>query len=272
MKTYVELDGQKVPKLGFGTWQITGAACREAVADALELGYRHIDTAQMYDNEEQVGRAIAASGVERSEIFLTTKVWWENLSYDDCLRTAEESLGRLATDRIDLLLIHWPHEEIPMDEPLRAMRRLQLDRKVRHIGVSNFTLPLLREAASKAPVRCNQVEYHPFLAQDELLDEVRLQNMMLTAYCPLAQGQVMENDTLRRIGDAHGKSPAQVSLRWLLQQDRVAAIPKAESAEHRRSNLDVFDFDLSREEMEEISGLDRGERLVDPEFAPDWGE
>jgi len=267
---FIELKDDRVPKLGFGTWQLTGAECVEAVLDALEIGYRHLDTAQMYGNEEQVGQAIAASGVDRDEIFLTTKVWWENLEHDRCLESTDESLSRLGTDRVDLLLIHWPNEELPLDEPLAAMLRLREDGKARHLGVSNFTPGLLETASAKAPIECNQVEYHPFLAQDELLTEVRARDMMLTAYSPLARGQVVENPVLAEIAAAHGKTPSQIALRWLLQQDRVAAIPKAASREHRRDNLQVFDFHLADHEIQRISGLDRGQRLVDPDFAPDW--
>ena len=267
---YVKLDEHRVPALGFGTWQIEGEECVDAVRDALDLGYRHLDTAEMYGNEAEVGRAIQDSGVPRDEVFLTTKVWWENLSYDDCIRAADASLQRLRTDRVDLLLIHWPNPRLPLDEPLRAMQTLQGDGKITHLGVSNFTPSLLEKAAARAPIACNQVEYHPFLGQDEVLEVVRDHNMMLTAYCPLAQGEISNEPVLREIGERHGKSPAQVTLRWLLQQDRVAAIPKSASADHRRENLDVFDFELSRDEMHRISGLERGEHLIDPSFAPEW--
>jgi 2,5-diketo-D-gluconate reductase B len=224
----------------------------------------------MYGNEEQVGRGIAGSGVNREEIFLTTKVWWENLSHRDCLESSEASLARLDTEYVDLLLIHWPNPELPLDEPLSAMRRLQEDGRVRHLGVSNFTPQLLRRAADTAPIECNQVEYHPFLGQSDVLELVRDRDMMLTAYSPLAQGEVTDDPVLREIGERHDRSPAQVALRWLLQQDRVAAVPKAASAAHRRDNLRVFDFELSGDEMERIFGLERGQRLVDPEFAPEW--
>jgi 2,5-diketo-D-gluconate reductase B len=267
---FLELNSDLVPKLGFGTWQITGPECVDAVRDALEIGYRHLDTAQMYGNEEQVGEAIAASGVDRDEIFLTTKVWWENLEHDRFLQSTDESLSRLGTDYVDLLLIHWPNEELPLDEPLAAMRRLQIDGRARHLGVSNFTPELLKMAAARVPIECNQVEYHPFLAQDELLAEVRERGMMLTAYSPLARGAVAEDPVLAEIAEVHRKTPSQIALRWLLQQERVAAIPKAATAEHRRDNFEVFDIRLSDDEMQRISSLDRGQRLVDPDFAPDW--
>lgn len=268
--TTVDVGGEGIPALGFGTWQLQGEACTEAVADALDLGYRHIDTAEAYGNEEEVGRGIRRSGVDRDEIFLTTKVWWKDLSHDECLRAAEESLRKLGLFQVDLLLIHWPDPTVPLDEPLEAMQELKNDGKIRHMGVSNFTPSLLEEALDKAPVVCNQVEYHPFLAQNELLGLAREHGLMLTAYSPLARAKVMEDETLREIGEAHGKSAAQVALRWLLQQDRVAAIPRARSSEHRKENLRVFDFELSDEEMGRIADLDEGLRIIDPDFAPDW--
>ena len=266
----VDLNGHPVPALGFGTWQLEGEDCYEAVRDAVELGYRHIDTAQMYGNEAEVGQALAESGVDRHEIFLTTKIWMEDLPRDRFLDAAGASLDKLRTDHVDLMLIHWPDPDVPLDEPIAALRQLQEEKRVRHIGVSNFTPTLLDLADAKGPVECLQVEYHPFLGQDHLLREVRARGMMLTAYCPLARGEVMDNQTLRSIGEAHGKSAAQVTLRWLVQQDSVSAIPKAADREHRRSNLEIFDFELSDDEMERIFALDRGQRLIDPDHAPEW--
>ncbi|MFW6198337.1 MAG: aldo/keto reductase [Acidobacteriota bacterium] len=266
----VEVQGRKIPSLGLGTWQLQGDECVEAVRDALEIGYRHIDTAQAYENEAEVGRGIRESGVPRDEVFLTSKVWWENLDRPECLATARQSNERLGGEWIDLMLIHWPNEELPLDEPLVALEHLQAEGIIRHYGVSNFTPSLLQRALDRAPILCNQVEYHPFLAQDELLEMAREHDLMLTAYSPVAQGKVTEDETLREIGRQHGKTPAQVALRWLLQQDNVAAIPRSSSAEHRRENFDVFDFELEDEEMECIAALDEGLRLIDPSFAPDW--
>lgn len=267
---FLQIQESKVPALGYGTFQIQGDACRQGVRQALELGYRHIDTAQMYENETEVGKGIADSGVPRDEIFLTTKLWWENLRSKDVAETARASLRKLDTDHVDLLLIHWPNDDVPLSETLGAMKRLREEGLVRHLGVSNFPPSLLQKALDEAPIFCNQVEYHPFLGQGKLLEMARENDLMLTAYSPLARGQVPENDVLNEIGRAHGKSPAQVTLRWFLQQDHVAAIPKASSAEHRQQNFDVFDFELSDGEMERISSLDRGERLIDPDFGPDW--
>lgn len=266
-----EIQDVEVPALGLGTWMLEGRECREAVRDALEIGYRHLDTAQAYGNEEEVGRGLADSGVPREEIWLTTKLWLENLDFDRAVESARASLSRLGTEYVDLLLVHWPPTgEVAISEPLRAMCRLQEDGLVRHIGVSNFTPSLLDEALDEAEIFCEQVEYHPFLSQEQLLQACREWDLLLTAYSPLARGAVLEDGTLREIAESHGKGPAQVALRWLLQQEQVAPIPKAASPEHRRANFEVFDFELSLDEMEEIHALARGERIIDPEFAPRW--
>lgn len=265
-----EIQGHRVPALGFGTFQLEGRDCYQGVRDALDIGYRHIDTAQMYGNEEQVGRAIEDSRISREDIFLTTKLWFDNLAPGRVRDTAEESLRKLRVEGVDLLLIHWPNDDVPLGDTLAAMLDLREEGKTRHVGVSNFTPSWLRRALERAPVLCNQVEYHPFLGQESLLDEAREHDLLLTAYSPLARGRVPKDSRLQEIGDAHGKSAAQVALRWLIQQPRVAAIPKASTAEHRRANFDVFDFELSEEEMERIHGLARGQRVIDPEFAPAW--
>lgn len=267
---YVDASEMHIPKIGLGTWQMTGDEARGAVERALELGYRHIDTAQSYGNEAMIGGAIQTSGIPREELFITTKIDLGNLRYDDVLRTCHDSRRRLALDYIDLLLIHWPSEEVPMAETLRAMLRLQEEATVQHLGVSNFTPPLLTEALTMAPISNVQVEYHPFLAQHELLRICRERDLVLTAYSPIAHGLVEDDPTLLEIGERHGKTPAQVTLRWLIQQHNVCAIPKASTEEHLRENLDVFDFELARDEVVRIAELDRGERLIDPDFAPKW--
>lgn len=260
----------RIPALGLGTHTLHGRACVEAVRQALDVGYRHIDTASEYGNEREVGRGMEDAGVPRDEIFLTTKVWWDRLRHDDVLASATDSLEQLATEYVDLLLIHWPNDDVPLSETLTAMQQLVDEGRVRHIGVSNFTPPLLQRAVELADVRCLQVEYHPFLAQDELLTLARRHQLVLTAYSPLAQGKVLGNATLRDIGNRYGTSPAQVALRWLVQQERVAAIPRSASAEHRSANLRIFDFALTDEEMRDIAGLARGDRMIDPAFAPAW--
>ncbi len=268
---YVEVQGEQVPALGFGTWQLTGRAATEAVRHALELGYRHLDTAQMYRNEPQVGQALADSGLDRGEVFLTTKLQPRNLEPDRVQRSTHESLERLQTDYVDLLLIHWPAFPGSMEATLQAMVDLREEGTVRHIGVSNFTPTLLRQALDHAPIFCNQVEYHPYLAQPELCQLAVERDLMLTAYSPLAKGRVIDDEGLGEIGRRHGKTAAQVTLRWLVQQHHVAAIPRSGDREHRAANFDIFDFELNEEEMARIEDLDRARRLIDPaDLAPDW--
>jgi 2,5-diketo-D-gluconate reductase B len=247
--------GEKVPSLGLGTWRLTGDIGARAVELALVLGYRHIDTAQIYRNEEQVGQGIQNAGVDREEIFLVTKVWTNNFSYKRTIESTRESLRKLGTTYVDLLLMHWPNSSVPLEETLGAMTELQNEGSVRHLGVSNFPPSMVAEAARHVTVFCNQVEYHPYEGQDELLEQAREMDFLLTAYSPVAKGAVLNDRTLLGIGDAHGKTSVQVALRWLIQQEKVAAIPKATSEEHLRGNLEVFDFELSNEEMGRISGL-----------------
>ncbi len=266
---YVSLRGSKVPALGLGTWLLEGRDCRTAVPAALDLGYRHIDTAQAYGNEAEIGEALAGSSVDRDELFLTTKVWNDRHGPTQVVRSTEESLERLRTDHVDLLLIHWPVEFERIGESLEAMTRLVDRGLTRFIGVSNFTLSQFNTAAQLAPVATNQVEYHPFLDQSALRDAARAADAVLTAYSPLARGGVLRDDTLRSIGEAHGKTAVQVTLRWLLDQD-ILVVPKATTRDHLASNLDVFDFSLTPEERSAIDGLARGERLLDPPFAPRW--
>lgn len=267
----LELGGARLPALGLGTWQMTGEDCERAVRHALDVGYRHFDTAQAYGNEDEIGRALSTSAVPREEVFLVTKLFRDRLAGDQVPQAVEESLMRLRTDWIDLVLIHWPNEEIPLEETLEALHRLKVGGQVRHVGVSNFPPALFDQAWRRTVLLCNQVEYHPYLSQEPLLGLCRQRGTILTAYCPLARGKVLEEERLKEIGQRHGKSPAQVALRWLLQQPNVAAVPKASRPEHIEQNFDVFDFELSDEEMSEVSALARGERLMDPDFAPAWG-
>ncbi len=265
-----EIQGTRVPALGFGTWQLEGDACRDGVAHALALGYRHIDTAQGYDNEAYVGQALATSGVPRDELFLVTKLMPSNFRADDAIRSGKESLAKLRTGYVDLLLLHWPNPDVPVEETLGALRVLQDEGLVRHLGVSNFPPSLAARANAAQRIFANQVEYHPYLHQRALRAQAEELDLLLTAYSPIAKGAVLRDPVLQEIGATHGKTPVQVTLRWLLQQDRVAAIPKAASAEHREANLDVFDFELSPEEMTRIHDLEREERIVDPAGGPDW--
>lgn len=269
---YVDIKGSRVPALGFGTWQLNGRTCYEATRQALDLGYRHIDTAQMYGNEVEVGRAIRDSGLGRDEIFLTTKLAPGNLAATAVRRTGEESLGRLDVEYVDLLLVHWPTGEAPLGETLDALAKLKAAGRTRHIGVSNFTVKLLKEAIEThgAELCCDQVEYHPFLSQRPVLAALKSYGMMLTAYTPLGRGRVDRDPTIAAIGRKYGKSPSQVALRWLLDQDGVAAIPKAASRAHAAANLDIFDFALTTEDRAAIDALRGATRVVDPGWAPHW--
>ena len=253
--TTVDVQGAKIPKLGFGTWPMTGDDCVVAVRDALELGYRHIDTARRYRNEAEVGQALHDSGLNRDEVFVTTKVWRTHLSADDLQQELEASLRELRTEYVDLLLIHSPSHDVALSETLNTMVQAREAGRARHIGVSNFPAPLLQEALELAPILCDQVEYHPYLPQPEVLEAARESDLLVTAYSPLAQGRALRDPVLREIGEAHGVSAGQVALRWLLDQPNVAAIPKASSHEHRAANLDVFSFELTGAERGAIAGL-----------------
>jgi len=266
----IEVQGTRVPRLGFGTWQITGSDATEAVRDALEIGYRQIDTARMYGNEKEVGAGLASSGVDRSEIFLTTKIFPGEFEPDDLKAATEESLRALGTDYLDLLLLHWPDPDVPLERTLGAMVDLREAGTIRNLGVSNFPAGMLSEALEHAPVFCDQVEYHPFLGQDRLLKLARERDVLVTAYSPLAHGKVPGDATLTEIGEAHGKTAGQVALRWLLDQPNVSPIPKASSHARRVENFEVFDFQLTDDERAQIDGLPKDDRTGDPDFAPDW--
>ena len=267
---HIDINQEQVPALGFGTYRLKGDDCRVAVKDAISLGYRHIDTARMYDNEAAVGQGIREASVDRDDIFLTTKIWYTDLSRSGIISGLEESLRQLKTDYVNLTLIHWPSPEMNLEESLHTLMELQQQGKTRLIGVSNFPSALLKEALNIAPVVCNQVEYHPYLAQDVLLEIAQKQQMMLTAFCPLAKGEVLQDKNLKQVGEKYGKSAAQIALRWLVQQENVVAIPKASSHEHRVTNLDIFDFSLTESEMSMIHAQNRNYRLSNPAWAPVW--
>jgi 2,5-diketo-D-gluconate reductase B len=268
----VRVQGAEVPALGFGTWQSEGQDAREAVRDALEIGYRHIDTAKAYGNEREVGEGIRDSGVARADIWLTTKVPHDEAEPSAVRAAAEGSLERLGTDYVDLLLLHWPSPDVPVEETMVALDLLRRDGLARHVGVSNFPAGMLERALEAAPLLCDQVEYHPFLGQDRLLALAADKELLVTAYSPLAHGKVPDDATLREIGEAHGKTAGQVALRWLLDQPNVSPIPKASSHERRAENFDVFDFELSAEERDRIAGLPKDVRTANPPWAPDWAD
>ena len=258
-----------IPAVGLGTWQSPADACRRACEHALSVGYRHIDTAQLYGNEADVGAALAASSVPRDEIFVTTKVWRDVLQPEAATASIEESLARL-NSHIDLLLVHWPHPDAPVEATLDAMGAFVADGRVRHLGVSNFPAALVERAAAHAPIVCNQVEYHPYLSQTAVLDACRRHDVAVAAYCPLARGKVVDDPTLAEIGRSHGKTASQVALRWLVQQPGVIALPKSVTPSRIDQNLAIGDFALTDDEMATISGLSRGQRLIDPPFGIAW--
>jgi 2,5-diketo-D-gluconate reductase B len=266
----IEVQRTRVPRLGFGTWQITGPDATEAVRDALEIGYRQIDTARAYENEREVGRGSVDSGVPRDDIFITTKIFIDDFEPDRLKRAAEGSLEQLGTDHLDLLLLHWPNPDVPLEATLGAMVELRDDGRIHQLGVSNFPAAQLRQALAIAPVFCDQVEYHPFLGQDRLLELARERDVLVTAYSPLAHGRVPGDSTLSRIGERHGKTAGQVALRWLLDQPGVSPIPKASSHDRRLENFEVLDFELTDDERAEIDALPKDVRTADPPWAPDW--
>ncbi|MEX0967448.1 MAG: aldo/keto reductase [Bacteroidia bacterium] len=267
---HLKIQGKTIPALGFGTFELTGEECRKGVRDAIEIGYRHIDTARDYRNEQEVAQGIKDTGIDREKLWVTTKVWRDHLDKKNVRKEAEESLRKLNTEYIDLLLIHWPNSDFPLEQTLEEMFRLQEEGKTRTTGVSNFPTQLLKKALQAGPILTNQVEYHPYLGQQKLLNLIREHEMMLTAYSPVAQGAILDDQVLKEISEAYDKNPAQVALRWLMQQENVAAIPRSSSHKHRKQNFDIFDFELTREEMDWISSISRGERFVNPPFAPDW--
>ncbi len=270
----ITANGAILPALGFGTWELRGDDAYRMVRSALEIGYRHIDTAQMYGNETEVGRALADSGIAREEIFLTTKIWPDRFASGDLQRAAAESLVRLQVEAVDLLLLHWPNPRVPLAETMAALAEVKRSGRAGHIGVSNFPTRLLDQALAlcREPLAVNQVEYHPYLSQHAVLEKVRAHGMGLTAYCPLARGTVFRDAVLQGIAADHDRSAGQVALRWLLQQEGVCAIPRTRSAEHAASNFAVFDFELSSAEMAAVHALARPDgRLVEPVgVTPAW--
>lgn len=249
------LDSCSIPTLGLGTWKLRGKECEQAVKQALEIGYRHIDTAIFYDNEEAVGRAIKE--LRREKLFVTTKVWKDKLHYRDFKRSAEGSLKRLDTDYLDLLLIHWPNPEIPLEETIKAMNELVEEGKVLHIGVSNFSKSQLKKAQdlSETPIVNNQVKYHLGMDLTPMLNYCQENGTFLTAYSPLGQGKVMQSEELARISARYGKTPGQIALKWLIRQTNVLAIPKASSKNHLKENISLFNWELKEKDVEKLDQL-----------------
>lgn len=269
METVKLRSGNEMPMIGLGTWLLRGDECVEAVAKAIEIGYRHIDTAAAYENHAEIRKGIERSGLKREDLFITSKVWYDALHYDQVLAACDKALSELGTDYLDLYLIHWPNKHVPMEETFGALEKLHKDGKVRDIGVSNFTIAHIRRAleVSRVPISVNQVEYHVHLNQEDLLAECRKHGICITAYAPLARKAVLSEPALEEAASRHGKTPAQVALRWLVQKG-IAAIPKASSEEHLRANFEIFDFELSPEEMKAIDEIPTRRRYI----APGWAE
>ncbi len=268
----IAANGAEIPALGLGTWTLKGDQCSDLVQHALALGYRHVDTARMYDNEAAVGAGIKASPVSRNDIFLTTKIWWTDLAPADLARSAEASLKRLGLDYVDLLLIHWPNARIPFQDTIKALNRMRESGVTRHIGVANFPTRLLAQAISlsDAPLVANQVEYHPYLDQTKVHAACRAAGVAMVSYCPLYRGGgLLEEPVILAAASRLGKSPGQIVLRWHVQQEGVAAIPRTTKKERLAENAAIFDFALSDSEMAAISGLTKANsRICDYDFSP----
>ncbi|WP_018240918.1 aldo/keto reductase [Ensifer sp. BR816] len=270
----VLVNGAAIPVIGCGTWTLKGEACAELVADALSLGYRHLDTGSTYENEDAVGEGLRHSGVPRDDVFVTTKVWLTDIGPGDLEKSAERSLERLGLDVIDLLLIHWPNPAIPLADSIKALNRARNLGIARHIGVSNFPSHMVADAVglSDGPLVANQVEYHPYLDQSKVYASCRKAGMAMVAYAPLGSGQALfQEPVIEEVSKRHQKSPVQIVLRWHIQQENVVAIPRAERREWLAENIDIFDFELSNEEMAAIAQLrSRNIRIYDRDYAPAW--
>lgn len=268
----VEANGARIPQLGLGTWELRGGLCARIVEQALRLGYRHIDTAEMYDNEREVGEGLRASRLPREALFVTTKIWWTHFDAGALRRATQESLRRLKLDHVDLLLLHWPNPSVPLAETIGALNEMRQRGMARHIGVANFTAELIEAAVklSAVPLVTDQVEVHPYLDQSKVIAACRHYGLAVTAYSPIAKGSAVRDATLRAIGAAHDKSAAQVSLRYLVQQG-IVVIPRTSKIERLSENAAIFDFELTEPEMRAIHALAEPDgRRVDPSWAPDW--
>jgi len=265
----VAANGARIPLLGLGTWELRGRGCARLVEQSLRLGYRHIDTAEMYDNEREVGEGLHASGIKRGDVFVTTKIWPSHFAPRDLERTARDCLARLRLREVDLLLLHWPNPQIPLSDTLGALCKVKRDGLTRHIGVSNFTVKLVEEAVRLAsePLVCNQVECHPFLDQSKVIAACRRHDMAVVAYSPIARGSARNDKVLARIGAEHDKTATQVCLRFLVQQD-IVVIPRTSKEQRLAENAAIFDFSLSAAEMTEIAHLaNRDGRIIDWAYA-----
>lgn len=255
MPEFITIQKQQVPVPGLGTYQLTGKEGEQTIAHAIALGYRHIDSAHYYRNEEAVGNATKKSGVERTQFFITTKVWPTDFTAKKFIPSVEESLRKLKSDYIDLLLLHWPGEDDANERGVDCLLDCLHKKYTRLIGVSNFNITQLEKARRHAPIFCNQVEYHPYINQREMLNYVQKHDLLMTAYTPLARGKVSKDKTLISLAEKYGKTSTQIALRWLVQQKNVCPIPKGGSEKHLLENLQLFDFQLSDDDMQTIYAL-----------------
>jgi diketogulonate reductase-like aldo/keto reductase len=268
----IESHGARIPIIGFGTMTLKDDLCVDLVETALHLGYRHLDTAQNYGNEREVGEGMRRSGIKREDIFLTTKVWFNRLAAGDFERSVDESLERLGLPWVDLLLIHWPNAEIPLAESIGALCKVRRAGLARHIGVANFNIAMVEQAHRLAsePLAAMQIEVHPYLDQTRVIAVARQHGMAVVGYCPLARGKVPGDEVLQSIGRAHGKTPAQVALRFL-EQKTVIPIPRTSKRERLAENLGSLEFTLTAAEMARIDKLRcLNTRIVSPPQAPQW--
>ncbi|NKJ08412.1 aldo/keto reductase [Rhizobium sp. SG741] len=268
----IETKGVSIPRLGLGTFRMPGLSAQPVVESALSLGYRHIDTAAMYENEAAVGTAIASSGIHRRELFVTTKVWHDQLAPEALQRSFAASLEKLKMDYVDLFLVHWPSADMDIAATLTAMERLREHGYARAIGVCNFNMPMIRRVVEEiqVPIAVHQIEYHPYLSQAPMLQYLRARGIALTAYAPLAQGRAASDPVLQSIGRKHNVSASQVAIAWLLCQEGVIAIPKAAKIESQTSNLSATAVNLDEEDLALIAAFPKDQRYVNPPFACDW--
>jgi 2,5-diketo-D-gluconate reductase B len=268
MKNLTLKSGYLIPSLGFGTWELIGKSCFDAVLSALKAGYTHIDTAVMYENENYVGNAIVESGIKREKLFITTKIWFSHLHHADVIKYCRRSLEQLKTEYLDLLLMHWPNRSVPLKETFGAFEELVENKQVRSIGVSNFNIHHLEDAlkATSLPISVNQIEFHPYLYQKELLDFCRNNGIVITAYSPLARGKILKDETIKQIASKRNTEPSQIVLAWILSKN-CAAIPKASSESHIKSNLIASEISLTDNEIREIDQIQIVNRTINPGWA-----
>ncbi|WP_276255914.1 aldo/keto reductase [Halomontanus rarus] len=262
--------GDELPAVGFGTWNIEGEPLREGLRAALEAGYTHVDTAEGYMNEDEIGDVIADADVDREDLFLTSKVLAKNLDYESVIESCEDSLDRLGTDYLDLYLIHWPNPAISLRETLHAMERLHEEGLVRNIGVSNFSAYQLSAAQhiSDVPIAVDQIEFHPRFQRPELVEYCRETETIVEAAAPLARTEIFDDEVVQELAEQYDKSPAQITLRWALDRD-IVVLPKSSNPDHVRQNLELFDWELSESDLERIDERDRREPVYDTP-ARDW--